>query len=288
MAKALIVHNPASGSLLNPGSEEHIRYYLESRGWDADLLSTPFSGEVFHSRLPGADLVLVAGGDGTLNRVVNLVINEKDPPPLAVIPLGTANDFAGSIGIDGVDRGLERALSGRPVEVDVGRIGEQYFINVAAGGFLCQVAHGTDRRLKKTLGRLAYYLKGLMEFSAIKPIELEVEEEGRRVFGGEAFLFMILNSPQAGNFPQLAPRASPRDGKMDLLLLKKCPAPELMGVVLKALSGRHIRDPQVLYIKGEAFSIRSPGSVVTDLDGEEGPPLPWEVEILPGRVRFLA
>jgi diacylglycerol kinase (ATP) len=176
---------------------------------------------------------------------------------------------------------------GKVQGADVEKINEAYFINVAAGGFLCDVAHNTDRRLKRTLGRLAYFLKGLMELSVVKTIDLEVSVEGRKSFSGEAFLFLILNTQMAGNFRNLAPRALPGDGLMDLIVLKKCSGPEMMGVFLKAAAGRHIADPNILYLQGQEFQLASPAGVVTDLDGEEGPHLPWKVEVLPQKMPFL-
>ena len=288
MGKTLIVHNPAAGPLKIPGTLDYIQDYLRKRNLQATLLSTPFPREALYRRLQeGADRVLVAGGDGTLNMVVNYLMDWPEPPPLGVLPLGTANDFARGLGIESVAAGLEKAFAGDIIHVDVGSLFGRHFINVAAGGFLCEVAHGTDRRLKKTLGRLAYYLKGLVELSAVEPAEVQVKVDGREVFAGKIFLFLILNSPRAGNFPRLAPHASPDDGKMDLLIIKECPPPELMGVLLKVLSGRHIQDPNILYRKGEAFHMAGPREMVTDLDGEEGPSLPWQVEILPRRLKFL-
>lgn len=288
MAKALIVYNPAAGMLRDPLSLESIKKTLKAKGFSVKILTTPFQKESLLNHLhAGVERVLVAGGDGTLSLVVNHLAQYPDPPPLAVVPLGTANDFAGSLGIHSVAAGIERAVSGKIHGVDVGKINEAYFINVAAGGFLCDVAHNTDQRLKRTLGRLAYFLKGLMELSVVKAIHLEVAVDGHKAFSGEAFLFLVLNTATAGNFRNLAPQALPGDGIMDMIVLKKCPGPELMGVLLKAMAGRHVPDPNILYRQGKEFHLESPTGVVTDLDGEEGPHLPWRVEILPCKLPFL-
>ncbi len=100
-------------------------------------------------------------------------------------------------------------------------MGKTLIIHNPAAGFLCEVAHGTDRRLKKNLGRLAYYLKGLAELSAVEPVEVQVKVDGGEAFAGKIFLFMILNSSMAGSFPRLTPHASLGDGKMDLLIIKE-------------------------------------------------------------------
>ncbi len=288
VGKTLVIHNPAAGSLKNSEGLDFILKTLKEQKVQTGLLRTPFSREALASHLEeGVERLLVAGGDGTLNRVVNHLMGVAKPPPVAAVPLGTANDFAHGLGIESVADGVKKALAGKIIPVDVGCLAGRHFINVAAGGFLCEVAHGTDRRLKKTLGRLAYYLKGLMELSSVKPVELKAEVDGRESFAGEAFLFLILNSPRAGNFSNLAPRAAPGDGSMDLLVLKKCSAPDLMAVVVKALSGQHLRDPHIFYQKGRSFRIGAPAPLVTDLDGEAGPSLPWQVDILPRRLEFL-
>lgn len=306
MAKstALIIHNPAAGLIKDLSLLGHMEDSLKAKGFSVKVLRTPFARESLLAHVQaGVERILVAGGDGTLSLVVNYLADCLNPPPLAVIPLGTANDFAASLGIDSVAAGIERAVSGRIQGVDVGKIqgvnggkiqgadveeiNEAYFINVAAGGFLCDVAHNTDRRLKRTLGRLAYFLKGLTELSVVKTIDLEVTVEGRNSFSGEAFLFLIMNTRTAGNFRSLAPRALPGDGIMDLIVLKKCPGPEMVGVLLKAAAGRHIADPNILYLQGKEFQLASPAEVVTDLDGEEAPRLPWKVEVLPQKMPII-
>jgi YegS/Rv2252/BmrU family lipid kinase len=107
----------------------------------------------------GAHRIVAGGGDGTLNAVVNAMIRGDARPKasLGILPLGTANDFARGAGIDAKDLmgALELACTGSPTKIDVGRMNDQYFINVASAGFGAEVTATTPQDMKKLLGGMA-------------------------------------------------------------------------------------------------------------------------------------
>ena len=108
--------------------------------------------------------ILIAGGDGTVDSVVNAMMNKKIDMPIGILPVGTANDFGKFINIpNNVEQALELILSTEPVPVDIGKINDKYFVNVASTGLFTDISQKTDDHLKNTIGKLAYYIKGLEE-----------------------------------------------------------------------------------------------------------------------------
>ena len=123
----------------------------------------------------GAQRIVAGGGDGTLNAVVNALIRGDIRPKalLGILPLGTANDFAKGAGIDAKDliSALELACTGSPTKVDVGRMNDQYFINVASAGFGAEVTATTPQDMKKFLGGMAYSIMGFVKAFQLEPYE---------------------------------------------------------------------------------------------------------------------
>jgi YegS/Rv2252/BmrU family lipid kinase len=123
----------------------------------------------------GAQRIVAGGGDGTLNAVVNAMIRGDIRPKasLGILPLGTANDFAKGAGIDAKDlvSALELACTGSPTEIDVGRMNDQYFINVESAGFGAEVTATTPQEMRKLLGGMAYSIMGFVKASQLEPYE---------------------------------------------------------------------------------------------------------------------
>ena len=123
----------------------------------------------------GAERIVAGGGDGTLNAVVNAMIREGKRPKasLGILPLGTANDFAKGAGIDAKDliSALELACTGSPTKIDVGRMNDQYFINVASAGFGAEITATTPQDMKKFLGGMAYSIMGFVKAFQLEPYE---------------------------------------------------------------------------------------------------------------------
>lgn len=280
-----MVYNPVAG----PGKASFFLddavCLLQKKKILLTMLRTPFSSQVLFNLISeGAEYVMVSGGDGTVHQVVNCLATHPSPPPLAVLPAGTSNDFALNLRLPSFPAILEKLDFRETTKVDLGLVNDRFFANVASGGLLTDVPHKVDQRLKNNLGKVAYYLQGVAELPNIKTVPTRITCDGRPVFDGEMFLYLILNGRAAGSFSGLAPRAKMDDGKLDLLVFKKCPVPDFLNLFFKVLSGKHTSDPHVLYRQGKVFEISREADIPTDLDGEPGPALPWRVEVLPRKL----
>jgi len=225
----------------------------------------------------GFDVIIAAGGDGTLCEVVNGMAEKNARPPLGIIPVGTTNDFARALNIPkNWEMACDLIVRQYTRDIDVGKINQRYFINIAGGGSMTELTYEVPSKLKTMLGQLAYYMKGLEKLPRLRPTELYVKAEELE-FHGEVMMFLIGNSNSVGGFEKLSPDASLNDGLFDVWLLKRCNLAEFIRVVSLALRGEHMNDPNVVYFQTRHLEVNSPDYVQLNLDGEFGGTLPCVV-----------
>lgn len=230
--------------------------------------------------------ILVAGGDGTVDTVVNAMINKGIDLPIAILPVGTANDFGKFLNIPGdVKEAVEKILSTEPVPVDVGKINEKYFINVASTGLFTDISQKTDDNLKNTIGKLAYYIKGIEELPRFRKLKVKITSD-ELVYDGEMYLMLVFNGQTAGNL-KLATKADAMDGYLDVIVIKAVALYEIIPLFLKILRGDHLDSNKVVYFKTNKLLIESDEDIVTDIDGEKGPDFPLDVRCIKGGIKVL-
>lgn len=262
--------------------------YIINRFQENDILLQPykFPGKGSEKLLSilkenSYDFVAAAGGDGTLNYIVNLLLKNDMKMPLGIIPSGTCNDFAGSLGVyPPLHNCLDTILKGRTAEVDVGLINNKdYFLSTCAGGVFVGVSFNTHSELKKNFGPFAYYLKGLTEVANIKPFRLEVETEKENI-NEDVLLFLILNGRHGGGFPNLIREADVTDGIMDIVLIKSGSHIDLAGLFFKVLANDSLNDKNVTILRARSCLIKGNADIDVSVDGEKGPSLPLKVEFI--------
>ena len=230
--------------------------------------------------------IVASGGDGTINGVVNAMMNCGCKVPLGIFPEGTSNDLAAYLGISReVTDYCQVIAEGKAIGCDVGRVNKEYFINVASAGFLTETAHEVDYRMKNALGRMAYYLKAVEKLPKLKPFRLYLTIDEKE-FEMDALLFILLNGGSAGGFKDILPPGSMSDGQMDFLAVKPAPAHILGRVVHNLYRKRLLDDEGIFYCKGQRIKINLQPQAPTDLDGEMGPNLPWNVELIPQAIQI--
>ncbi len=232
------------------------------------------------------DKIIAAGGDGTINVVVNAMMRSGCELPLAILPAGTANDYAHYFNIPtDLDKMLEIAVGDNFIQADIGRCNQRYFVNVAAIGSVIDVSQKTDSNMKNALGILAYYLKGLSELRTLRPVKVTITANGRS-FKESIFFMVVLNGNSAGGFRKLGVNSSINDGVFDVIIFKETKFAEIPLLVFDVLQGRHAENDHVLYFQTSRIRIESKEQISTDVDGEIGEPLPLDIEIVPKRIRI--
>ncbi|WP_203364292.1 diacylglycerol kinase [Bacillus sp. REN10] len=285
MKRARIIYNPTSGRELFKKSLPEVLQKLEQAGYETSTHATTGEGDATHAARIAVerkyDIVIAAGGDGTLNEVVNGLAEQEYRPKFGVIPMGTTNDFARALHIprDNIQSAVDVIINGDTIPVDIGRMNDRYFINIAGGGRLTELTYEVPSKLKTMLGQMAYYLKGIEMLPSIKASEVTIEYDGK-LFEGEVMLFLIALTNSVGGFEKLAPDSSVNDGLFSLLILKKTNLAEFIRIASLALRGEHLQDEHVIYTKANRIKVHSPEKILINLDGELGGASPVDFENL--------
>ncbi|KZM50730.1 lipid kinase YegS [Labrenzia sp. OB1] len=232
------------------------------------------------------DTLVSGGGDGTLNEVVDatlheLAADERPPFAFAVLPLGTANDFAAQIDLDADDilSCLRFAAQADARPTDIGEVNGCVFVNMATGGFGTRVTSETDPNLKKVLGGAAYLFTGLQRFSELAACEARIEAEDFTWEG--AFLALAIgNGQRAGGGIRLCPHAKLDDGLLDLTILPFPTSGRAIDLLTMLLdSGAEGLNNALIQKKVRNVTIQTEDSVQFNLDGEPMNGQSWEIGI---------
>ena len=224
----------------------------------------------------GCDLVIAAGGDGTINEAVNGIHawmeeggEEPGAPSLGLVPLGTANDFAGALGIPNeIDQAMTIARQGRERPVDVARVEDRCFINVSTGGFGAEATEEASNEAKRILGPFAYLVTGVRKFATLEPLTARVTSAGETIASGRFILFAVGNGRRTGGGNFLTPRADPSDGLLDLCLVREMSRVEFLRVLPQLRAGDHVDHPSVVYRQLAEFTLESEQELSVNADGE--------------------
>lgn len=231
------------------------------------------------------DIVVICGGDGTINYVVNAMRAMNLDYPLGIIPAGTANDFAGAIGVS--SRPLKAArqiVNGVEQRIDCGRVNGMYFVNIFSFGMFTTTSQHTPEKIKRHIGKAAYLIEGSKELHNREFIPLHVVHDNGE-FEVDSMITLIFNGETAGKFP-LARNASIRDGLLDCMIMRKCGTFEGAWAAAKLIVlGRENED--IIHIRSSKLQITSPLSPLTDMDGQPSAEFPLEIECLPGNLRII-
>lgn len=231
--------------------------------------------------------ILVAGGDGTVDNVVNHMKELNINLPIAILPVGTANDFAKFIGMpQDIERACEQILNSNAKTIDIGKINDKYFLNVASTGLFTDVSQKTDVNLKNTIGKLAYYVKGIEQLPNFRKLKVNVSSEEQN-FDGHMYLMLIFNGQTAGNL-NIAYKSMVDDGYLDVIIIKAGMIKDMVALFIKMLRGEHLEDVHnLLYFKTDKLDIECYEDIVTDIDGERGPDFPLHIECVKGGLDIL-
>jgi diacylglycerol kinase (ATP) len=280
MKRARIIYNPTSGREAFRRHLPEVLEVLENAGYETSTHATNAAGDATTEAALAVerryDLVVAAGGDGTINEVVNGLAEKEYRPKLGIIPVGTTNDFARALQIPrDIVGAAEIIAKGDSIPIDIGRFNDKYFINIAGGGRLTELTYEVPSKLKTIIGQLAYYLKGIEMLPSLKATNVRIEYDGK-LFEGEVMLFLVGLTNSIGGFEKLAPNSSINDGMFSLLILKQTNLADFIRIATLALRGEHIHDPKVIYTQANRIKVTSEDKVQLNLDGEFGGLLPAE------------
>lgn len=291
MKKARIIYNPTSGRESFKKELPTVLQRFEKAGYETSTHATTGEGDAsaaaIHAARNGFDMIAAVGGDGTINEIINGIATEEYRPKIGVIPAGTTNDFARALDIPrNISKATDIILEDQSMHIDIGLVNDQYFMNIAAGGELTELTYEVPSNLKKMLGQLAYYMKGMEMLPFIKPTRTRIEYDDEFI-DEEIMLFLISNTNSVGGFEKIAPEAKINDGYFDLLILRKINLAEFIRIATQVLRGAHLDDPNLIYAQAKQIRVLPDARMQLNIDGEYGGLLPGEFQNLQQHIEFF-
>jgi diacylglycerol kinase (ATP) len=291
-SKARVICNPSSGG--GGYDPDEIRGQLE--GLDVEWIETECAEDAIRSAEEWREgLLLVVGGDGTINDVVNGLGRAGFPEnvTLGILPAGTGNDLAATLCIpEDPDRAQDVVLQNRGRWLDVARVrsdgvGERFFINVATGGLGAEISNVNDEELKKRWGKLSY-LRASLEVARnfeVREITLYLDGEKREV---QAVNIAVGNCRYTGGGWPATPKANPEDGLLDVVVIETLGAGELLELAPTALAQFDYLDKEgVFFARAKEVVVETQPGLEFTADGEVIGDEPAEFSVLPRALKVM-
>jgi YegS/Rv2252/BmrU family lipid kinase len=282
----------------------HFRRHLDEIGGQCALKATTAPGDARRLAAEavgeGCDLIVAAGGDGTVNEVLNGIGDAPDGfarARLGVLPLGTMNVFARELKIPfRFERAWETLRRGNEIKIDLprvefsanGKIERRYFIQLAGAGLDARVIELVDWRHKKKVGPLAYIIAGLKALREKKP-QIMAREDARPTgvnFTGE--LVLVGNGKYYGGPFEIFPEADLRDGLLDVCILPRVNWLTLLRCAPGFVARRKLPETLVRRFRAATFELSGDTAASFELDGELAGKLPAKFSVERGRLRVMA
>jgi diacylglycerol kinase (ATP) len=299
MTRARIILNPTAGGGRARRMSEHILVGMERRGIRADIVATTAPREGVRLGLEaaraGMDLVVAAGGDGTVHETANGLLQALfqgvDGPVLGVLPVGSGNDFAKLVGpLDDLDRSLDILVDGEVRRFDAAHAewegAEHRFINAAGTGIDVEVVRHIVRRRGRPSPGVSRYLSAVLRaLVSYDPVRLRIAMDGH-VVERDTMIIAVANGRCIGGSFWVCPAAEPDDGLFDICIVNRVSIPGALRALPLIMRGKHEKHPKVEMYRASQVRIEAlgPEPLFFQMDGElhEPPHARWlALRILP-------
>ncbi len=291
--KPYIIVNPIAGSIVDLNLRLRQLRPLNAR----EVRVTRHAGEAEtlarKAIRAGCDYLIAAGGDGTLNEVINGIATPSPPSDVCVgiVPLGTANDFARSMGLMGdIDATIDILRTKTTARIDLVSMNSErtrYFVNTSAGGFSGIVDEKLTPEIKLAWGPLAYLRSAAAALPELHAYRTTVTFDDAESLVTDVYNVIVANGQfVAGGLP-IAPQADPSDGLLDAVLIPKRPAAEMALLAAEMLLGKHLTSDGVIFRRAKKISVQSQPGMWFNADGELVGNEPIIFQILPRALDFV-
>lgn len=275
--KYLFIANPVAGKGKTKKVLPNIKYVLDSKNIEHLIVETKAPGDtekIISQFENDFDRIIIVGGDGTLNELLNS--NKIDGKTFGVIPTGSGNDFAMTLGLKKkIEIDIETILLGKTLALDIGYVeieefsGKRFtkiFGNSLGIGFDAEVANEA-RKIKIIRGIFLYLLSVFKVLLFYKPRKIEIKSTHLNI-KGEIFMISVGNGKTAGGGFRLTPYGNPIDGKLDICVVHKISKFKVFRILPLAIFGKHVTNKSVSYVQENQFEIISYAPVYVHADGE--------------------
>lgn len=271
LRKLLLIINPVAGKKKIKNFLLDVIQIFGQGGYTTTVLTTARRGEAaeFVRIAKDFDLLVCAGGDGTLNEVICGIMKYNVDIPLGYIPCGSTNDFASSMGISlDIKKCAESIVKGVPLPLDIGKFNDRYFTYVASFGAFTAASYSASQGVKNLLGHAAYIFEGIKDLQSIKPYHVKFTVDGK-VYEGDYVFGAIANSKSFGGIVKLKDElVSMNDGLFEILLIKMPKNLADINVIINSLTTSKFENDRFEFFKASDIIIEPTDSISWSLDGE--------------------
>jgi diacylglycerol kinase (ATP) len=284
MSSTLIILNPAADSERAQKRQAHV----QSLARDCVVCTTTYTGEAEAMARRGAEegfeKIVAAGGDGTINEVVNGLAGSGTT--LGLLPIGTMNVFATELGLPVHDLELcwDIVKGDSTRAVDLPKANQKFFVQLAGVGLDAQVVKETSTQLKRSFGPLSYVISAV-QIAARKPPKLFIQSDDTSIDEG-SFVLVGNGRLYGGPFPFFK-RAALDDGLLDVVVFKRLGYLEIIKYLQDVVFSSNIRVPEIAYFQTARLRVESDQTVPVELDGELVGNCPVEFSIQESSLRVL-
>ncbi len=287
--RACIVLNPHAGNAEDMSGVQAAHKLWQSYGWQVELVTTTYAGHAVElartAAEAGYDLVVAAGGDGTVNEVVNGIARTNTA--LAVLPIGTGNVWGRELRLP-LHPGDAAAYlaTGNLVTLDLGMAGQRYFLLMAGVGFDAAVTRMVRPEAKRKLGLFAYIVQALRVARDMRGTRVLLTLDGREA-RAHVLMIVIGNSRLYGGYLQITHQASLTDGLLDVAVIKGQDARSAPFHLLSIVLRRYNHNPDMEYYRAREVHISSTAPLEVQVDGDPIGVTPMSFRVEPSALLAL-
>lgn len=285
----MLILNPRAGLRTHAGRVAQILAVAAELGWRVEVVETIARGDATrlatHAVHEGHPVVLVAGGDGTINEVIQALAGTTTA--VGAIPVGTVNVWVRELGLplDPAET-VRELLLGQVRQIDLGRANGRYFLLMAGLGFDAEAIHAVEGPAKRRFGPLAFLAAGAVAAFRMSGYRLRVRADGR-TFETDAVLMTIGNTRLWAGAVQITHRATAADGLLDVCIFPGRSLWTRLRHLFLVFIGRHDDDPEVTYFQARELLVAARPTLPLHVDGEPFGTTPARVEVVAGALRVL-
>jgi len=284
----LLIYNPSSGKQLVHRMLGDLILSLQEK-WEITVRATSYAGHaetLASSASADYEVIIAAGGDGTIHEVVNGLMQKEQRPILGILPGGTANDIARSLQIPLNLLEACNFLKSESIQsIEVGKCGERHFINFLGFGLISQVSNQVKGETKALFGHFTYYLKSLQNLRNQSSFRIQIETE-ERTLETEAVMGYIANGRSLGGM-ELFPYSGLGDGQFEVFLVHDISLAELVNVASSYFRHTPINDQSMTHFQASSITIECEPSQLIDMDGEKSDMTPVKIELVPSALQVI-
>lgn len=292
-SKLLVILNPVAGQKDSSKTRSTITKFLDSRDVDYELRETGGDGDALKwaKEAAGVDLVVVAGGDGTVMEAMSGMIENPRPVALAQLPLGTANLLSRALSIPTkLEDALELAIgTGVAVSMDIGFLvsHDRYFAIIAGAGWDAKLIADATREMKDKLGFFAYVISGIKNLFTLRSSRIQIEIDDK-VENFRADSVAVINVGEIhGSGIAIGEKVSPHDGHLDLAIASTRGSLGIFRLLWRILTKSFDNSDELKYFTASHLKVSAIPPLKLEIDGEVVGETPFEVKVVPDGARLI-